>query len=190
MKKITIVSLSLLLSACVSNTYETEVTSESYREEFQPAPIEKPIQTAVAEETVMTQQTSVAKVVPQEERTVVKLAPANDAQQQVKIIPPSQKQMSQAARYGYTVQVAAVGTQAKVSSFARQLPNNGQPVWEHYKVVNGTKWYSVLYGDFGTRKEAEKAIAQLPESFRDLKPFIKSIDSIKNSEFPDIVKIK
>ncbi len=181
----------MLLSACVSNTYETDVTSESYREDYQPAPIEKPIQTAVAEESVAVQAEAqnVVKMSPQTDKKVVKLAPAAKPQKSVKITPPTQQQVAKSPRFGFTIQVAAVGSQAKVESFARQLPNDGQPVWEHYKVVNGTKWFSVLYGDFGTRKEAQKAISELPENFRNLKPFIKSIDSIKNSAYPDITKI-
>ncbi|MCE7628370.1 SPOR domain-containing protein, partial [Vibrio fluvialis] len=50
-------------------------------------------------------------------------------------------------------------------------------------------WYTVLYGDYATRKEAAEAITTLPSEFQSLKPFVKSIDSIKNSEFPTLNKL-
>ncbi len=92
-------------------------------------------------------------------------------------------------RFGYTVQVVAVGSQAKVDYFASKLPKDGQPIWENYKIVNGTKWFTVLYGDFATSTEAKKAIAQLPQEFKELQPFVKSIDAIKNSEYPTLNKL-
>ena len=73
--------------------------------------------------------------------------------------------------------------------FARKLPRDGEPVWENYKVVNGTKWYTVLYGDYATRADAKKAISKLPGELQDMKPFVKSIDAIKNSEFPTLNKL-
>jgi septal ring-binding cell division protein DamX len=107
----------------------------------------------------------------------------------VVITPPTAKQVAMHPRFGFTIQVVAVGTQNKVDIFAAKLPKNGQPIWENYKVVNGTKWYTVLFGDFATRSEAQKAINTLPADFRQLKPFVKSIDSIKNSEYPTLNKL-
>ncbi len=168
MKKIAIVGLSVLLSACVSSDYTTEVSSESYREDYQVAPVEPPV-------TEIVQESVVEEVVVQKPKPVVVLAPpAKDAQE---------------ARFGYTIQVVAVGSQAKVDSFSRQLTNLGQPVWENYKVVNGTKWYTVLYGDYATQADAKQAIAELPSEFKALKPFVKSIDSIKNSPYPTLNKL-
>ena len=43
MKKIAIVGLSVVLSACVSSDYVTDVSSESYREDYKTAAVEKPI---------------------------------------------------------------------------------------------------------------------------------------------------
>lgn len=56
-------------------------------------------------------------------------------------------------------------------------------------MVNGTKWFTVLYGDYATRLEAKKAISTLPTTFQNLKPFVKSIDDIKNSEYPTLNKL-
>lgn len=168
MKKIAIVGLSVLLSACVSSQYTTDVSSESYREDYKVAQVEQPVTETVTE-------------------TVVEEVVTTPA---VTIVPPSDKQQnSQVARYGYTIQVVAVGSQNKVDHFARNLPNNGQPVWENYKVVNGTKWYTVLFGDYATQADAKQAISQLPNEFKSLKPFVKSIDAIKNSPYPTLNKL-
>ena len=55
MKKIAIIGLSVLLSACASESYITDVTSESYREDYQSQSISKPImssENAVVEKDV------------------------------------------------------------------------------------------------------------------------------------------
>ncbi|MGC9493570.1 SPOR domain-containing protein [Vibrio genomosp. F10] len=189
MKKISIVGLSVLLSACASDTYITDVTSESYREDYKVAEVEKPVVSSegTAEGIVESNvETNADKVVPTAEKKVVNKTP----EAAVAIIPPTAKQVAMNPRYGFTIQVVAVGSQTKVDEFARKLPmDNQQPFWENYKVVNGTKWYTVLYGDYATRGEAKEAIATLPMEFKNLKPFVKSIDSIKNSEFPTLNKL-
>ncbi|EJG0948808.1 SPOR domain-containing protein [Vibrio parahaemolyticus O1:K58] len=197
MKKIAIIGLSVLLSACVSETYITDVTSESYREDYKSDAVSKPImasESAVVEQDVkpevvkMTAKPEVVKMTAKpEEKKVVKLTPKEQVKP-VKIIPPSKKQAG-IQRFGYTIQVVAVGSQAKVDQFANKLPQNGQPIWENYKVVNGTKWFSVLYGDYATSAEAQQAISTLPTQFQQLKPFVKSIDAIKNSSFPTLNKL-
>tara|TARA_Y100001956_G_C4104502_1_gene179288 strand:- start:718 stop:1275 length:558 start_codon:yes stop_codon:yes gene_type:complete len=184
MKKIAIVGLSVLLSACVSSDYVTDVSSESYREDYKTAKVEKPV---VSQQEV-TQGITEKNV----EANVVKMAPVVEKQKTkpaVAITPPSAKQKAMNPRYGFTIQVVAVGSQTKVDQFARKLPRGEQPIWENYKMVNGTKWYTVLFGDYATRTDAKQAINELPEEFRDLKPFVKSIDSIKNSEYPTLNKL-
>ncbi|EJB5283458.1 SPOR domain-containing protein [Vibrio vulnificus] len=190
MKKVAIITLSVLLSACASDNYVANVTTESHREEFKIEPIPEPLmaQEETVQEVSVPQQ--VVKMEPQtEEKKVVKLSPQSETTKAVKIVPPSKKQQEKMQRFGYTVQVVAVGSQAKVDYFASKLPKDGQPIWENYKIVNGTKWFTVLYGDFATSTEAKKAIAQLPQEFKELQPFVKSIDAIKNSEYPTLNKL-
>ncbi|EGQ8022131.1 TPA: SPOR domain-containing protein [Vibrio vulnificus] len=190
MKKVAIITLSVLLSACASDNYVANVTTESHREEFKIEPIPEPLmaQEKTVQEVSIPQQ--VVKMEPQtEEKKVVKLSPQSETTKAVKIVPPSKKQQEKMQRFGYTVQVVAVGSQAKVDYFASKLPKDGQPIWENYKIVNGTKWFTVLYGDFATSTEAKKAIAQLPQEFKELQPFVKSIDAIKNSEYPTLNKL-
>ncbi|WP_295890893.1 SPOR domain-containing protein [uncultured Vibrio sp.] len=191
MKKISIVGLSVLLSACASDTYITDVTSESYKEDYKVAEVEQPVvseQGAAEGITETNVEQNAVTVTPAKETQMVTTTNSNASS--VAIIPPTSKQVAMNPRYGYTIQVVAVGSQTKVDEFARKLPMTAnQPVWENYKVVNGTKWYTVLYGDYATRGEAKEAIATLSSEFRNLKPFVKSIDSIKNSEFPTLNKL-
>ncbi len=190
MKKIAIVGLSALLSACVSSDYITDVSSESYREDYQAPKVVEPVvtQEGVSEGITETNvQPTVVKMSPKPEKQVVKMTPSKKPT--VAITPPTEKQKSASARFGYTIQVVAVGSQAKVEQFARKLPQNEQPIWENYKVVNGTKWYTVLYGDYATPADAKAAIGSLPQDFQSLKPFVKSIDTIKNSDYPSLNKL-
>lgn len=188
MKKTAIIGITLLLSACASETYTTDVTSESFQEDYSSDVISKPImasENSVVEKDVTP---AVVKMAPKPaEKKVVKLTP-NDQVKAVKIIPPSNEQ-SAIQRFGYTIQVVAVGSEDKVTQFANKLPQSEQPIWANYKVVNGTKWYSILYGDYATSAEAKQAISSLPAQFRHLKPFVKSIDAIKNSAYPSLKKL-
>lgn len=202
MKKIATISLTLLVSACASETYITDVTSESQREVYTTDAISQPLTAQAANEssalkplmpatspqpavsqatTAMTQKTQVTR------ETVTTQAPARS--NTVSLTPPTKQQKQQVSRFGYTIQVVAVGSQQKANRFVQQLPKDQQPIWENYKVVNGTKWYAVLYGDYATSTEAKAAINTLPAQFQALKPFVKSIDGIKNSQFPTLNKV-
>ncbi|MCE1875074.1 hypothetical protein LWT64_23865, partial [Enterobacter hormaechei] len=92
MKKTAIIGLTLLLSACASETYTTDVTSESFREDYSSDVISKPImasENAVVEKDVAP---TVVKMTPKpEEKKVIKLTP-NDQVKPVKIMPPSKDQ--------------------------------------------------------------------------------------------------
>ncbi len=190
MKKITTISLALLLSACASETYTTDVKSESHREEYKTDTIEQPIMAAdsdVKEQDV----TPTTQAAPATEPVqTVKVTPKPAATKPVvAVTPPTKQQKAQVKRFGYTVQIVALGSQTQVDKFVAKLPKNQQPIWENYKEVNGTKWFTVLYGDFATRTDAKKAIAALPAEFGKMKPFVKSIDAIKNSDYPTLNKL-
>ncbi len=176
MKNKIIIGLSTILAACSSGTYVSDVTSESYKEDYQVDKIEQPI---------VTQNGMTNTGMPAAPQPVSVQVP----QPTVTISAPSPRQVAYNQRYGYTIQVVAVGSQNKVDQFASKLPRNGQPIWENYKMVNGTKWYTVLFGDFASKADAKAAIADLPAEFRNLKPFVKSIDAIKNSQYPTLNKL-
>lgn len=189
MRNISIIALSAVLTACSSGELITDVSSESYQEEYQSKPMVEPIK----ESTVME---SDVEVVAPMKKTVVASKPARTSQssmsssnnKMIKILPPTPKQ-AETMRFGYTIQVMAVSSSQKAMTFANQLPD-GHPVWEHHKQVKGTDWHAVLYGDYATKSEAKAAIQTLPKYFRDLKPFVKSLDEIKKSPFPKLVKLK
>jgi septal ring-binding cell division protein DamX len=195
MKKVVIISLVSLLAACSSSEYTTEVKSESYREDYTPVETTTvaPVAVAATQTEDVKKEPAAQKAPVQEQKvaatstTTTQTQPAkNDV---VKIVPPSKKQAEQDFRFGYTIQVVAVGSQAKVATFSDKLPKNGQPIWQNYKVVNGTKWYSILFGDYATKQQAKEAIATLPNEFKNLKPFVRSIDQIKKSEYPTLSKL-
>ena len=206
MKKISILGLSALLAACSSGTYTTDVTSDSHREDYKIAKIAEPVMAEALEVAPQVQeivseapgtkeqQLTMAPVAQQEikpapvKKRVVKLAPVAKSKK-VKITPPTKKQMERSQRFGYTLQVIALDSPYKSKSYADQLPS-GHPVWEHFKRVNGTDWYAILYGDYATKSEAKAAIQTLPEFFRTRKPFVKSLDEIKNSAYPKLNKLR
>lgn len=208
MRKFSIIAVSALLVACSSGEYITDVQSESYREEYQTANVSQPMtnaavsETDVASQSVRSQQalvreTPVAEpaavtpmvkpMAPRPKPMVAQQSPSNN--KLIRIVAPTQKQKERYKRFGYTIQVLAVDSSRKAMSKANQLPQ-GHPIWEHYKQVNGTEWYAVLYGDYATKSEAKAAIATLPKYFRDLKPFVKSLDDIKNSNYPQLKKLR
>lgn len=189
MKRVAIVGLSVVLSACVSSDYVTDVSSESHREEYKTAKVEQPVVSQQGTTNVIVEDNVQPKVVQMssKQQPMAKVTPKSKPA--VAIIPPTAKQKAMNPRYGFTIQVVAVGTQTKVDHFARKLPRDNQPIWENYKVVNGTKWYTVLYGDYATRTDAKAAISELPSEFQSLKPFVKSIDDIKNSQYPTLNKL-
>ncbi|MDG3085459.1 SPOR domain-containing protein [Vibrio hannami] len=193
MKKISIIGLTTLLAACSSGSYTTDVTSESYKEDFKPQVVASTVPSNEAmTETSMTQPKPQAKpnttmLVAPEESTV--RAQAKPQSKKVKIVAAEQKHRDKVQRFGYTLQVIAVDSAQKAQTLANQLPS-GTSVWEHYKRVNGTDWYALLYGDYETKSEAKAAISTLPVYFRELKPFVKSLDDVKNSEYPKLKKLK
>ncbi|SON53295.1 SPOR domain-containing protein [Vibrio tapetis] len=194
MKKISIIGLSVLLTACASDTYEKGVTSESYKEDYKVDTIAQPItaksESMIKEESVMASESAATmKAAPvAQEKKPVQLAPQT-AKKKIKIVPPTNEQMKKNPRYGYTIQVIALDRESKLNGFANKLPD-GQPIWGNYKQVKGTNWYTILYGDYASRAEAKAAISTLPKEFQKLKPFAKSIDDIKNSDYPSMNKLK
>lgn len=181
MKNKIIIGLSSVLAACSTASYVTDVTTESYKEDYQVPKIEQPIMSD--SQNNVTEVNVVRTAQPQTQ------AATQPAKPQVTIMPPSSKQVAHSPRYGYTIQVVAVGLQRKVDQFAAKLPRDGQPIWENYKIVKGTKWYTILFGDYATKNDARAAIANLPAGFKRLKPFVKSIDEIKNSDYPTMNKL-
>lgn len=189
--KLFLLTTTFLLSACSSGTYFTDVKTESYREDYKVEKIQpvvtsqvKPAETG----SILVKNVDTSKANTTQSPYKLITAPEPKAKP-VKIIPPTPKQVKAAARFGFTVQVVAVGSQDKVIHYAAKLPQQVQPIWQNYKVVKGTKWYTVLFGDYATAPEAQEAIKTLSKELQSMKPFVKSIDSIKNSQYPELKKL-
>lgn len=206
MKKLAIISLSMIMTACASETYTTDVTSESYREDYtttnvaQSMTVQEEASNGITESNVVatTDATAVQETGMQDTAKNEVQAESNQAVAQpnqtetVAIVPPAGQQATQVAAVetGYTIQVAAVSSQDKVRTLVGFLPNQEQPIWENRKEVNGTQWFAILFGHYATPEAAQAAMAQLPADFLKLKPFVKSIRTIKDSAFPQLNPIK
>ncbi len=168
MRKIAIIAASAFVAACSSGDYVTDVTSESYQEEYE---------IAVAEPTTIDE---VDVVIPSDETQQVTITTESGQ------TPGFEKQHP---RLNYTIQIISMNNAEKVLANIQPLPE-GQPVWRHDKQVNGTELHAVLYGDYATQSEAKAALAALPDYFQKLRPFVRSLDKIKNSPSPKLIKLR
>lgn len=208
MKKIAIISLSVLfLAACSSANYDDEVSTETYQETYQtdevPQPItesEAPLEQDLTADSAQTAEPSMIEPAAPEAQTesgkkVVKLSPpaeeetkAESSESTVKVFYPEQNDVAQPAAGNYLVQVAALQSEKFLTNTAKGLPEN-QPKWENVKTVNGKQWHSLLFGNFKTAEEAKDAIMRLPASYQNMGPFVKSVKSITNSQYPTLKKL-
>lgn len=183
MKRIITITLTALLAGCTSSSYTTNITTESSEEVYQVS------QTLEQEVTTFEETELTAEV----EKPVVKLTPeetvmVKSSESEIKILPPTQKQKEMHNRYGYTLQILALSRKTDLSSYTGKLPSD-QPVWMNRKTVNNMPWYTILYGDFATPAEARKAIHRLPAEIQAYGPFVRSINSIKSSDNPELHKL-
>ncbi|MCE7555947.1 SPOR domain-containing protein [Aliivibrio fischeri] len=185
MKRIIPITLTALLAGCTSSSYTTNITTDSSEEVYQ---VTQPIE---QEETTFEETEVVA--VSEAEKPVVKLTPEETATPEVsdaavKILPPTEKQQDMHNRYGYTLQILALSRKTDLSTYAAKLSGE-QPVWMNRKTVNNMPWYTILYGDYATPAEARAAIKQLPADIQAYGPFVRSINSIKQSDNPELHKL-
>ena len=187
MKRILPITLTVLLAGCTTSSYTTNITTDSSEEVYQ---VSQPIE----EEEMTFEETEIAATPQAEtEKQVVKLtsedaATVADSEAAIKILPPTQKQNEMSNRYGYTLQILALSRKTDLSTYAGKLAGE-QPVWMNRKTVNNMPWYTILYGDFATPAAAREAIKQLPAEIQAYGPFVRSINSIKNSDNPELHKL-
>jgi DamX protein len=89
----------------------------------------------------------------------------------------------------YTLQVAALHTLDDLNQFLGTLPNS-YAKWINEKEVNGTKWYAVLIGEFESFAVATEEISNLPETLQNAQPFVRSVNAIMTSGYPEIKSVK
>lgn len=173
MNKLIIISFSLLLSACASESYTSNVSTESHQQEFTTDKIVEPL--TVSEGVNTTKQVETVDV---------------DKAPQASIVAPSTQQLANNPRYGFTIQLMATSNIDTRSQFVQSLPKTSDPVWQNKKVVNGQNIVAILYGDYKDTETATQALKSLPMSLQNLRPFVKSIDNIKNSDYPVLSKLR
>lgn len=183
MKRILPITLTVLLAGCTSSSYTTNITTDSSEEVYQVTqPIEEEVVAFEETEVTSTPETEVVKLTPEDTSTL------SDSEAAISILPPTQKQEEMSNRYGYTLQILALSRKTDLSTYAGKLAGE-QPVWMNRKTVNNMPWYTILYGDFATPAAAREAIKQLPAEIQAYGPFVRSINSIKNSDNPELHKL-
>ncbi len=78
----------------------------------------------------------------------------------------------------YTIQLLASEQEKTMRQFLRQHQLQGKARYI-YTQRQDKAWYIMLYGSYTSRKEATKAVQQLPSSLRSSSPWIRSMASIK-----------
>jgi septal ring-binding cell division protein DamX/type II secretory pathway predicted ATPase ExeA len=80
----------------------------------------------------------------------------------------------------YTLQLISARSKSNISQFMQSMPNAEKM---HYlqTQVKGRPWHVVIYGQYANRAQANAAIAKLPAKLRALKPWPKSVSSVKNT---------
>jgi septal ring-binding cell division protein DamX len=85
---------------------------------------------------------------------------------------------------GYTLQLLGARQLATIKDFiADQSSSEG---FYHFSTLyKGKPWHVVIFGRYASRKDASRAVQTLPVSLQKLKPWARSIQSVKS----DIRKI-
>lgn len=188
MKKIAVITLSMLLAGCATDTYITDITTESETEVYAHAKTQ-----SVAAEPVMQEAQPVAEIITPvpsksnavESGTAIEKSSTSNT---VALAPPVRSNKAAHTDSSFTLQIVSLLNNARLDEYLNNMPNRDQ-LWINDKMVNGKNWTSVLYGNFNTKADAKAAIPYLPEAIRKQKPFPRSIKSIKQSQYPRIIKV-
>jgi septal ring-binding cell division protein DamX len=74
----------------------------------------------------------------------------------------------------YTIQLIGFRTPARIAAFASDQGISGEARWLQAP-GKGRAWYLVVLGDYGTRQEAQAALAELPPRLKTLSPVIRPL---------------
>ncbi|MPW37914.1 SPOR domain-containing protein [Vibrio sp. B1Z05] len=193
MKKTAIVSLALLLAACSSSEYETDIQSESYQENYQTTQAEVDAKKPQIEEqdltpvvTPIAQDTSTSNVTTDNataDNMTTNAKPMTDAQEGDSVestaltastaVPEVETASLNAPSKGFSIQLATLSDKTKAQAFAEQLKADST-LWVQTKTINDKVVYSVVMGDYADYDHAKAAVAALPERLQKLQPFVKN----------------
>lgn len=181
MKKILSIAFTLVLAGCAGGTSTTQILTQSSEEEVMPvtdtmAPASKPEMTK-----------PMPKPVAAEKPKAPAPKPVMTAQKKPKPTPKPVKKPA-AASSTYTIQVIALSHNKGFSEYMNKLPSD-KPVWSNKKMVDGLPWYTLLYGEFNSKSEAQNALKALPNDIKQYGPFIRSFASIKSSANPEVKRL-
>jgi len=74
----------------------------------------------------------------------------------------------------YALQLIGFRSQGKLLAFAREQGLMGEARWIR-QPGHGRDWYLVLLGDYGSRQDAQEALAALPPGLRALSPVVRTL---------------
>ncbi|WP_407333804.1 SPOR domain-containing protein [Enterovibrio sp. 27052020O] len=181
MKKILSIAFTFVLAGCAGGTSTTQILTQSVEEEVFPA-----TQSASIPAPAKKAEVSAVKPMP---KPAPKLAMTEKSMKVAAAKPAAKKQPTKksAATSGhqYTIQVIALSHNKGFSEYMNKLPSD-KPVWSNKKMVDGLPWYTLLYGDFTSKTDAQKALSALPKDIKQYGPFIRSLASIKSSANPEM----
>ncbi|MFV0575358.1 MAG: SPOR domain-containing protein [Vibrio sp.] len=167
MKKIAIISLSVIALAACSSSYDSEVSTQTYEENYQTDQIPQPM-------------TETNGSLEQD------ITPAAATTATTSSTTPAVTDDSGLASGRYVIQIASMENEQYLLTTASKLPSD-LPKWENVKTLNGTQLHTLLVGDFASADEARASLSRVPATFSGA--FIKSVDTIRASEFPTIKKL-
>ncbi|UTV30026.1 SPOR domain-containing protein [Photobacterium atrarenae] len=202
MKKIAVFAVAAALVGCASDRETIQIVSASSEEVYTADPLQSIAsatsaqneQAAVAlDEKVVGEKPAMVTAKPTTTPKLVQPDPVPAAKVEPKPVPPAAKkkptyQYVQRKTGGYTIQVLALSHNKGFQPYLNKLPSD-QPVWMNQKQVQGLPWYTLLYGRFETRQQAEQALKALPNDVKSYGPFIRSLAKIKSSSTPKMTKL-
>lgn len=202
MKKLAVFAVVTALAGCASDSETLQIVSASSEEVYTAdqlrsialATAEQNEQAAVAlEEKVamddpVTPAQSASTSKPEAPQAPAKAAPVAQVAPKPAAKKASTYQYARKKTDGYTIQVLALSHNKGFRPYLNKLPSD-QPVWMNQKQVQGLPWYTLLYGHFDTRQQAEQALQGLPNDVKAYGPFIRSLAKIKASATPKMTKL-
>lgn len=139
-------------------------------------------QSATALQRVQKQQAALQRKVERLQKKVQQAVPAPTAAA-ASALPTLHDERWLAARPAehFSIQVLGVSRLDYLGDYARQLAPRlkGQPLAYTKSQRQGGDWFTLFYGDFASREEAQQALAALPPALQRHTPWIRSLQSIQ-----------
>ena len=79
----------------------------------------------------------------------------------------------------YTIQLAASIEPRLINAFKKHI-NLSSNYADTTSTHNGRQWHALIYGSYTTVREAKKAIAEFPDSWKTWQPWIKEFSTVKH----------